>query len=90
VVLAVPVLMVGTDSTAVGRDLAAGKMRCSMCRLVLAGWGFARWWVVRDGGVEQRHRPHPALRAFDHPWAVINILTGGRLLTSRSSPLPSI
>jgi hypothetical protein len=38
-----PVLMVGTDSDAVERDLRVGKFRCGECDVELRPWGWARW-----------------------------------------------
>lgn len=52
--------MVGTDSAEVERDLAAGKLICPRCDGVLGPWGFARWRVVRDRGVEERRRSRRA------------------------------
>jgi hypothetical protein len=52
--------MVGTDAAEVERDLVAGRLICPHCDGVLARWGFARWRVVRDRGVEERRRPRRA------------------------------
>lgn len=49
---------VGADGRVVERRLAAGLLRCPVCRGVLAGWGYARERVIRgEGGVGWRLRP---------------------------------
>lgn len=53
-------LMVGIDPAEVERDLVAGRLSCPGCDGVLAPWGFARWRMVRVGGVEDRRRPRRA------------------------------
>ena len=49
--------MVGTDAMVVEAELVGGLLGCSGCGGVLGPWGFARWRVLRRGGVEERVRP---------------------------------
>lgn len=50
-------LIVGTDEFEVERALSAGELGCPGCGGRLRLWGFARWRVVRCGGVVERRRP---------------------------------